>query len=125
MPDLQELARDVRTAYGAEAKYYVCQYYMDKGMLSECEQEITSFSQQNTQHRYWLAKSLIMLADIYQQQEDYIMAIAYLEALSENYETKNDGILSAINGGLSVLTVHQEAQEAAEALEDEDEDWDE
>jgi hypothetical protein len=49
-----------------------------------------SFTQQQTSHQYWLAKSLILLADINVDNEDLFQAKQYLLALQKNYRTQDD-----------------------------------
>ena len=62
--DLDIVSQEVRTARGAEAKYLLaeCHYLLDA--VNTAEEEIMSFTKQQTSHQYWLAKSLILLADI-------------------------------------------------------------
>ena len=54
------------------------------------EQEIMSFTQLQTSHQYWLAKSLILLADINLQRGEIFQAKQYLLALQSNYKLQDD-----------------------------------
>ena len=54
------------------------------------EQEIMSFTQLQTSHQYWLAKSLILLADINLHRGEVFQAKQYLLALQSNYKLQDD-----------------------------------
>ena len=59
------------------------------------EKEIFAFIDQNTPHQYWLAKSFILLSDIYMKQGKMFEAKQYLLSVRENYNG-NDDIASEI-----------------------------
>ena len=88
--DLKPIATKVRTAQGAEAKYLLAECYYHLNEIELAEGEIMSFTQQQTSHQYWLAKSLILLADINVDNEDLFQAKQYLLALQKNYRTQDD-----------------------------------
>ena len=75
--DLTPLAKEVRTSIGAEAKYLLADAYFHLGSIDLAEQEVMSFIQMQTSQQYWLAKSLILLADINIQRND-IFQVAVL-----------------------------------------------
>lgn len=54
------------------------------------EQEVMSFMQMQTTQQYWLAKSMILLADINLQRNDTFQAKQYLLALQANYKQTDD-----------------------------------
>lgn len=88
--DLTPLAKDVRIVTGAEAKYLLayCNYQM--GAIDSSEEEIMSFASMKTQHQYWLAKSMILLADINVQRGELFQAKQYLLSLQSNYKVQDD-----------------------------------
>ena len=49
-----------------------------------------SFTSMQTSHQYWLAKSLILLADINVNRNDLFQAKQYLLALQNNYRQADD-----------------------------------
>jgi hypothetical protein len=49
-----------------------------------------SFTGMQTTHQYWLAKSLILLADINVDNNDIFQAKQYLLALQNNYRQSDD-----------------------------------
>ena len=90
LSDLTLTATDVSTAQGAEAKYLVAQAYFDIFETEKAEEQIMEFAQQNTSHQYWLARSFILLSDIYQDKGDNFQAKQYLLSLEQNYKNKDD-----------------------------------
>lgn len=88
--DLKELARDTRTLYGAEAKYLLAQQHYAAGRLEEAEKEVLDFIEQSTPHAYWLARSFVLLADIYMATGKNLDARQYLLSLQQNYDADDD-----------------------------------
>ena len=112
-PDLTALAQEVRTANGAEAKYLLAEAYFRDNDLDAAEAEIMSFAQMNTQQQYWLARALILLADINTSRGDTFQAQQYLLSLRENYRpaSSDDDIPARIK---ERLTITEEAAETPE-----------
>ena len=88
--DLAPVAKEVRTVRGAEAKYLLAECYYLLNAMDLAEEEIMSFTKQQTSHQYWLAKSLILLADINIKRNDLFQAKQYLLALQKNYHIQDD-----------------------------------
>ena len=88
--DLTPLSQEVRTATGAESKYRLaeCQYHL--GDLDKAESEVMSFAGMNTQQQYWLARALVLLADINMRRGDDFQARQYLLTLQANYRGQDD-----------------------------------
>ena len=101
--DLTPVALEVRTARGAEAKYLIaeCQYHMED--INSAEEVIMSFTKQQTSHQYWLAKSLILLADINVKRNELFQAKQYLLALQKNYRVQEDDIQTIIEDKLELI----------------------
>ncbi len=97
--DIKSLATDTRTANGAEAKYLLANIYFEQGKLSESETEIMDFAKRNTPYQFWLARSFILLSDIYIKQGNDFQAKQYLLSLQKNY-TVGDEIQPMINSRL-------------------------
>ena len=76
--------------YGAESKYRVAEYYFFMNDLKKSEKEIFEFIDKNTPHQYWLAKSFILLSDIYVEDNREFEAKQYLLSVRENYSGKSD-----------------------------------
>jgi Uncharacterized protein conserved in bacteria len=90
LKDLQALAKDTRTLYGAEAKYLVAQLYFDEGQLALAEKEVLNYIDQSTPHAYWLARSFVLLSDVYVTMNKKLDAKQYLLSLQQNYTEKDD-----------------------------------
>jgi TolA-binding protein len=88
--DIKTLADDTRSEYGAEAKYYKAQYYLDKNELAKAEEEVFDYIDKGTSHQHWLAMAFVTLSDVYMAQEKYFEAKQYLLSLRENYDTSDD-----------------------------------
>lgn len=100
--DLKVLAEDTRTAFGAEAKYLLAQYYFDNNEPGKAETEMSDYIKKGTPHAYWLARGFILLSDIYMKQGDNLQARQYLESLQYNYSDRNnDDIHTMINERLN------------------------
>lgn len=113
--DLERSATEVRTAQGAEAKYLIAEAWFTLGNLEKAEAEIMSFAGMNTQHQYWLAKSFILLSDIYAKRGDTFQAKQYLLSLQSNYRVQDD-IQETVKQRLALL----QEREAEKLDEDED-----
>lgn len=90
MDDLQQLAKDTRTLYGAEAKYLVAQQLYNAAEYAAAEKEILDFIDQSTPHAYWLARSFILLSDVYVAMDKKLDARQYLLSLQQNYQADDD-----------------------------------
>lgn len=88
--DLTTIAKEVRTAHGAEAKYLMAQAYFYLGELETAEEEVMAFAGMTTSHQYWLARAFILLSDIYATRGDDFQAQQYLLSLQQNYRVEDD-----------------------------------
>jgi len=88
--DLKVLAAETRTATGAESKYLLANLYYEQGKLAEAETEVLDFAKKNTAHQFWLARSFILLADVYIKQNNDFQAKQYLLSLQKNYKTADE-----------------------------------
>ncbi len=88
--DYTELSSNCMDEFGAIAKYSVAEYYYNDKEYKAAEKEIFDFIDRNTPHQYWLAKSFILLADIYADQGREFEAKQYLLSVRENYGEKDD-----------------------------------
>ncbi len=88
--DLDILAEDTRTTEGAESKYMIAEIMFGQKMYDECEEEIFDYIETSTPHAYWLARSFILLADLYTEQGKAMEAKQYLVSLQNNYNEEDD-----------------------------------
>ena len=94
--------KDTRTLYGAEAKYLVALQWYNAGNYASAEKEILNFIDQSTPYAYWLARSFILLSDVYVAMDKKLDARQYLLSLQQNYQADDD-IASMINERLEKL----------------------
>lgn len=90
VPDLKVLAADTRTANGSESKYLLANLYFEQGKLKESETEVLDFAKKNTPYPFWLARSFVLLADIYIKQGNDFQAKQYLLSLQKNYTVEDE-----------------------------------
>lgn len=90
MDDLKALSTDTRNVYGAEAKYRVAQIYFDAGQTEKAEEEVLNYIEVSTPHTYWLARSFVLLADVYVKLGRNLDAKQYLLSLQQNYQADDD-----------------------------------
>ena len=88
--DLRTLAKDTRSVFGAEAKYQLAQLYYNIKQYENAEKEVLDYINVSTPHSYWLARSFVLLADVYIKSERYIEAKQYLISLRQSYQVKDD-----------------------------------
>lgn len=88
--DLIELSKETNTKVGAESSYLYAQYLFDNGQIKQSEAVIMQLIEAGTSHQYWMARSFLLLSDIYKAQDDKVMARMYLESLQENYSADDD-----------------------------------
>lgn len=88
--DLKALANDTRNIYGAEAKYQLAQLYYNSRQYENAEKEVLDYISVSTPHTYWLARSFVLLADVYMKLDRNIEAKQYLISLKQGYQAKDD-----------------------------------
>ena len=86
----EKLAEDPRTETGAQSAYLLAQYYHDKGDDTRAEAVVNQLLENGTSHQYWLARSFIVLADVYARRGDTFKARQYLLSLQNNYTADDD-----------------------------------
>ena len=103
LPLWRKLSADAKSLEGAEAKYRVCEYYYGENKLKETENEVNDFIEKSSPHQYWLGKSFLLLAHVYEKQNDLFQATNTLKSIIENYEQKDDGIIDEASQYLQSL----------------------
>ena len=117
-PDLRALAKEVRTAQGAESKYLLAQSYYEQKDLDTAEAQVMEFTQMNTQQQYWLARALVLLSDINKDRGELFQARQYLLVLQQNYTVRTDDIHTMISQRLAELDELDKPVEKEEENED-------
>jgi len=98
-----EIAGDVSTVQGAEAKYRVAILNYNRGEKEKAKEVIFNFIDQNTPHQYWMARSFILLSDIYVDENDNFQAVHTLQSIIDYYEDSTDGILETAKDKKQVI----------------------
>ncbi|MBN1118466.1 MAG: tetratricopeptide repeat protein, partial [Bacteroidales bacterium] len=89
----QELANEVLSVQGAEAKFRVAEILFNQGKIDDAEKTILDFSNKSTSHEYWIARSFILWSDIFASRDNNFQAIETLQSIIDYYENMTDGIL--------------------------------
>lgn len=108
--DLATLATDTRTKQGAEAKYMLAQHYYDTKEHEKCEKEILEYIETGTPHSYWMARSFILLSDLYTTLGRQMEAKQYLLTLQNNY-SGNDDISTLIKERMNKIAAQEKKSE--------------
>jgi tetratricopeptide (TPR) repeat protein len=103
LPLWRKLSADPKSREGAEAKYNVCKYYADNNRLKDAENEVMDFIAKNSPQKFWLGKSFVLLAHIYEKMNDLFQATNTLKSVIENYDIKDDGIIDEASAYLRIL----------------------
>lgn len=69
----------------AEARYLRASIYYQRRDLNRAKELVLAANRESSGYPYWVAKSVILLSDIFVEQGDLINGRAALEALLENY----------------------------------------
>jgi len=101
--DLKSIATDTRTENGAESKYLLAKLYFEQGKMIETEAEVMDFAKKNTPYQFWLARSFVLLSDVYIKQNNDFQAKQYLLSLQKNYKPA-DEIQSLITERLNAIS---------------------
>lgn len=112
--EFAKVANDLKTKEGAEAKYHLAEIQYNLGNLDKAESEVFSFSEKNTPHSYWLAKSFILLADIYSKKEDFFQAKATLQSIIDGYAIPDDGIIDLATTKLNTIVKAEKSKQPIE-----------
>jgi tetratricopeptide (TPR) repeat protein len=101
---LQAFAKiaDGKNNISAEANYLIAKIYFNQDKIEFAEKQINYVTENNTNYPYWIAKSIILYADIYLKKNDLFNARAALEAIIENFKD-DQNIISEANEKLKVV----------------------
>ena len=122
IPALEEfktLAAEVKSPEGAEAKYRIAEIYFSQQEYDKSEKEAMQFINMNTPQQYWLARSFILLSDIFIKKNDPFQAIQTLKSIIDNYEDKKDGIIDTANTKLKLISEQSNKKDTIQSAEPE------
>lgn len=101
--DLKSLAANPKSEAGAQAAYELANLQLSQGNLKDAERTVNNLIDAGTPHNYWLAKSFIVLSDVYRKQGKVAEARDYLLSLKSNYPGKEQEIFDEIEQRLKAL----------------------
>jgi TolA-binding protein len=114
----ESLAKEVVSFEGAESKYRVAEINFKMNNDSIAENLVYEFAQMNTPQAYWLAKSFILLSDIYYKYGDNFSAKQTLQTVLNNYNNETDGIKDEASEKLTKVLDEEQADIGDEDLLD-------
>lgn len=110
------LATSAKNSFGAEAKYFLIKMAFDDKNYEKAENLIFEFADEFSFDEYLMAKSFIILSDIYLKKGDFFQAGHTLQSIIDNYSKENDvkkeaeDKLAAINEEQNKATPTQKRQ---------------
>lgn len=109
LDEFELIAKNCKSKEEAEAKYLIVDIYFKQNKFDAAEKEVYDFVKKNTPHQFWLAKSFLLLADIYVAKNDNFQAKATLQSIIDNYKNTEDGILNDAKSRLQSITEKEKA----------------
>ena len=73
-----------KSVYGAESAYYAAQATFKQNNLDDAENRVFGISEQFSNHEYWVAKSFILLAEVYVAKDNRFQARETLRSVVDN-----------------------------------------
>ncbi len=119
----RNIANEVNSAEGAEAKYMIAELLYNQGRLDDAEKEIVDFIDKNTPHQYWMGKAFLLLSEVYVDKNDEFQAIHTLQSIIDYYTIPDDGIIDEARQRRSALTNEAESDIAPEGATDDNIDF--
>ena len=89
----EQLAKEVRTAEGSAAAYYVIENGYNDGSAKATEEAIFAYAERQPR-AYWLAKAYLLLGELYAKQGDLFQARATYQSIADGYSPADDGIVA-------------------------------
>ncbi len=116
--EFKYLSDNPQTKNGAEAKFRVAEILFNQKKFDEAEAEILEFNKLNTAHQFWLAKSIILLSDVYVAKDDDFQARHTLESIIQYYDAQSDGIIKVAREKLNEILEREEAETLFKEIQD-------
>jgi len=100
----------------AEASYTLSKIYYDNKQYTEAEVQAFETTKNAAPYPFWVAKSLILIGDIYQNKDDNINASAAYESVIENFKENNEIIQEATE---KLDALNEKIEENSRVIEEE------
>lgn len=90
LKELEYITKNANSEQAAEAKYTIAKIYYTKGNKKQAEKECNDYFDKFPSYEYYMAKSYILLSDIYKEDNKLLQAKATLQGLLDNYTTEDE-----------------------------------
>ncbi len=94
---LNRVTRESNNALTAEARYLIAKMYFENEEYSTAEQLCREAVQESSSYPVWVAKTLLLLSDVYFAQDDLFNAKAAVDAIIENFNS-DEALLEQAKG---------------------------
>lgn len=95
MTQFTKLSQMTDNAKGVESRYFMAKIHFMRGDYTLAEAQCDDIIRNYPSYELWLVKSLILVADVYYEQEDYFQAKATLESIVDSYTGDPDVLQEA------------------------------
>jgi predicted ATP-dependent endonuclease of OLD family len=112
--EFAQIATNVRTKEGAEAKFMKIQIAYQQKKPEAVEKEVFEFADMNTPFQYWIGKSFLLLGRTYLDKNDAFQAKATIQSILDGYTVKDDGVVDEAN---KLLKEVEEAEKAKQNVQ--------
>ncbi len=94
---------DIKLPEGAEAAYRAITILYMQQKYDDAIKAVFDFSDTKTPQQYWVARSFIILGDIYLEKDNPEQARSTYNSVLDGYHTKDDGIINAVQQRLDAI----------------------
>jgi len=95
LASFQEVVRLSDNEQTAEARYLIADIYYQRRDLNKAQELCISANRESSAYPYWVAKTVILLSDVFLEKGELQNARAVLEAVLENYNDDPDLVKTA------------------------------
>ncbi|MCY7409571.1 MAG: tetratricopeptide repeat protein [Chitinophagales bacterium] len=89
------VSKSTTSVIGAESGYRMAEIYFKKNDQKKSEEQAWNVIKQKPNNNYWIAKSYLLLADIYQAQQDFFQSKSTLQSIIDNYKGSDEILATA------------------------------
>ena len=94
---LEWITKNTTTEKGAEAKFLIAEIFFLEQEYDKADAEIKSLIKMKPTYNYWVAKGLLLQAEIQVIKEDLFQAEQILQSIIDHYTNQTDGIIEEAN----------------------------
>ncbi len=104
----QQVAALSNNNQAAESRYMLAKIALDKNDLVGAENKANAANEKNKNYPSWIAKSILLLSDVYVAKGDLLNARAAVEAIIENFSS-NEALLKEAKTKLNIIEQKESA----------------